>query len=162
MKTRLWSNFFSVFHYSAHSPLESWCASPCRDPTHNIASLPPNPHQRMGKLLVGLCLSTIAPPALAISQGSRRTIATRQCLPLIATAFSPRRRHLPTHRRLTSLSHIYCHLTAVILFSTRWLSTPTCRCACFALTPSPVSPPLSSLQLFFRVAKMNFRYFMLF
>jgi hypothetical protein len=41
----------------------------------------------MGRLLVGFYLGITAPSALAISQGSRRAVATRQWLLLAATAF---------------------------------------------------------------------------
>jgi hypothetical protein len=137
MKTRLWSNLFSMLHYSVHSPPELWCSLPHRGPVCSSATLPPNPHRRMGRLLVGFCLGTTAPPALAISQRSRRAVATRQWLSLAAIAFSPRRRHLSSHRRLPLLSHAYCRLTIVILRWTRWLSTPTCWYARFAQMSSP-------------------------
>jgi hypothetical protein len=58
MKDRLWSNFFSVLHYSAYSSPESWCSSPRQDPARSTATLPHNPHQWMGRLLVGFCLGT--------------------------------------------------------------------------------------------------------
>jgi hypothetical protein len=148
MKTRLWYNFFLVLHYSAHSPPGSWFLSPRRDPARSTATLPPNLNRWMGRLLVGFCLGTTAPPALAISQGSHQAITTRQWLSFAFIAFSPHRRHLPPHRRLPSLSHPCCRLTIVILLSTRWLSTPTCRCSRFTLTPSPrQSTPLFSPTL---------------
>jgi hypothetical protein len=86
MKTKLWSNFFSVFHYSTHSPPESLCSSPHRD-LARTTTLPSNPHRRIGRLLVGFYLGIIAPPTLAISEGSRCAVATRQWLSLAATAF---------------------------------------------------------------------------
>jgi hypothetical protein len=76
-----------VLHYSAHSPLESWCSSPRRDLARSTSTLLSNPHRRMGKLLVRFYLGITAPPALAISQGSCRVVAMRQWLSLAATAF---------------------------------------------------------------------------
>jgi hypothetical protein len=123
MKNILWSNFFSVLHYSAHSPLESWCSSPRRDPARSTSTLLSNLHRRMGRLLVGFYLGFTAPPALAISQGSRRVVATRQWLSLAATAFclviaSPHALAIPRllspHRRHFAVESLTLHTDVLI------------------------------------------------
>jgi hypothetical protein len=114
-----------VLHYSAHSPLESWCLSPRRDPAHSTSTLLSNPHRRIGRLLVGFYLSITAPPALAISQGSRHVVATRQWLSLAATAFRlvaiyrrivacPRPRLFSPHHRHFAVESLTLHTDVLI------------------------------------------------
>jgi hypothetical protein len=147
-----------VLHYSAHFPPESWCLSPRRDPARSTTTLPSNPHQRMGRLLVGFYLGITTPPALAISQGSRRAITTRQWLSLATTAF---RLVVAIYRRIVA-----CHRYPMPI-----VASPSSFCGGVADSPHrradapaspkhlvPASPPLCSLQLSLRMPKMKFRY----
>jgi hypothetical protein len=69
----------------------------------------------MGRLLVGFYLGITAPPALAISQGSRRAVATRQWLSLAASAF-----------RLVVA--IYRHIVAYPRYPTPIVASPSSFC----------------------------------
>jgi hypothetical protein len=76
----------------------------------------------MGRILVGFYPGITAPPALAISQGSRRAIATRQWLSLAAIAFC-------------LVVVIYHHIVACTRYSTPIVASPSSFCGGVADSP---------------------------
>jgi hypothetical protein len=109
-------------------------SSPCRDPAFNVDTLPPSPHQLMGKQLVGPWHHL----SLANSLRSHCAVATRHWLrlsPSTSIAASPPALSPPT----------CCRLTNAISRQIQRLATMTRRCGCSA--PMPRSQPVHLFSL---------------
>jgi hypothetical protein len=97
-----------VLHYSAHSPPESWCSSPRRHVAQLLCLL-----IRTGGWVGYKRDSTLASQHHSPSLSHKGPVAPSTMAVACCHRLSLRRRHLPSHRRLPSLSHAYCRLTLV-------------------------------------------------